>query len=132
MTPERFKQIVDARLAHCREVLTAKGEEYSRDGDRLHNFKSAGRKRGCTPEKSLLGMDDKHTVSIDDIVEDLEMGKLPTVSTLNEKISDAINYLLLLEGLIVERMDTASLPCPVAPPIPRRPASTRHFGMDDE
>ena len=119
MTPERFEQIVDARLAHCQKVLTAKGEEYSRDGDRLHNFKKAGRKLGETPEAALLGMNVKHTVSIDDIVTDLEAGELPTTKALDEKISDAINYLLLLEGLIVERLDRLSTPCP-APSIPRQ------------
>ena len=50
-------------------------------------------------------MDLKHRVSLMDIVDDLEKGILPSQKTLDDKMDDLHNYLLLLEGLIVERMD---------------------------
>jgi len=105
MTPERFKMLVEGRLDHCLEVLTAKGHEYSRDGDRLHNFKTAARKRGVAPEEALLGMMVKHEVSIEDIARDAGRGVYASKDVLAEKIGDAINYLLLLEGLLVERVE---------------------------
>ena len=105
MNHEQFKQITTTRVNHCLTVLNAKGEEYSRDGERLHNFKKSGRRQGCTPEKALRGMWEKHLVSIDDIIDDLDANKTPTRKMLDEKITDAINYLLLLEGLIQERID---------------------------
>ena len=39
------------------------------------------------------------------MIEDLNEGKLPSYSFLNAKMSDAINYHLLLEGLVVERIE---------------------------
>ena len=102
MKAHTFKTIVDARLEHCHKVLTAKGEEYSRHGDRLHNFKSAGRKRNKHCAEALLDMKVKHDVSIDDIVADLAQGIVPSKAMVAEKIGDSINYMLLLEGLIEE------------------------------
>lgn len=105
MTPDRFRQLHAALSGHCTQLLLSKNEEYSRDGDRLHNFKRAGEKLGISPEEALLGMKVKHDVSIDDIVKDLAQDKLPTLGLLMEKIADEINYQYLLFGLIMERMD---------------------------
>ena len=52
-------------------------------------------------------MDLKHRTSISDIVDDIDNGKLPSREKLAEKMNDSINYLLLLEALIVERLDGA-------------------------
>lgn len=101
MTPEKFTEVVRRRLIHCEYVLVPKDHEYSRGGDRLHNFKKAAEIEKCSPEKALLGMAMKHIVSIMDMVEDLPV--LPTEAQQAEKFTDAINYLLLLEALIEER-----------------------------
>ena len=101
MSPEEFAEITRKRLIRCEFVLTPKGQEYSRGGDRLHNFKKAAEIEKTTPEKALLGMAMKHIVSIMDMVEDLPA--LPTEEQQAEKFTDAINYLLLLEALIEER-----------------------------
>lgn len=110
MNHERFRKVSEERVTTCLATLNSKGEEYSRAGDRLHNFKKAGRRQGCTPERALVGMWEKHLTSIDDMIEDLEDGKLPSHHVIDEKFTDAINYLLLLEGLLVERMTQP--PCP--------------------
>lgn len=102
MTPQQFDELVNDRMAWCRETLCAKGEEYSRDGDRLWNFKVAGRKLGCHPAQALAGMMTKHVVSVDDIIDGLAKGVVPPRELVAEKIGDSINYLLLLEGLIEE------------------------------
>jgi len=98
-----FNQIAEARIAHCRSTLIAKGEEYSRDGDRLHNFKTAAAIDNETPEQALWGMCKKHVVSVRDMIKDIERGIVPSQKMLDEKITDWINYGLLLEGLFGER-----------------------------
>lgn len=112
MESERFDQIIEERCASIRKTLKAKAAEYAR-GDRLHNFKVAGRRLGCTPERALVGMKEKHCVSVMDIVSDLERGIIPSQAFLNEKLGDEINYLFLLEGLIQERIDDEArrMPC---------------------
>jgi hypothetical protein len=104
MNQEDFNDLVDARFFVCRTSLGQKSNEYSRNGDKLHNFKRAGAMLSCTPEEALLGMVAKHQISIMDIVDDIADGLLPTDEKLSEKMTDSINYLLLLEGLIRERL----------------------------
>lgn len=53
MNADQFNEIAEARIDHCRQTLLAKGEEYSRDGDRLHNFKTAAAVDGESPEQAL-------------------------------------------------------------------------------
>jgi len=105
---QTFMNLARIRFKACLEVLEKKNVEYSRDEDKLHNFKRAammlqGPRFGCEPEDALVGMWVKHITSIMDMVDDLP--DLPTFSILREKITDAINYLVLLEALFVERMD---------------------------
>lgn len=109
MNEKTFAQLVDARLSHCNKVLTEKGEEYSRDGDRLWNFKRAAEKQGCTPAEALLGMKAKHDVSVDDFVDALARGEVPSKEQVAEKVGDSINYMLLLEGLIEEARGDQSI-----------------------
>ena len=103
MKNELFNMIVEKRFKHCQEIFLPKNNEYSRNDDRLHNFKRAGQLMGTTPEKALLCMMLKHAVSILDIVDDAEKDILPKETTMKEKFSDIHNYLYLLEGLIEER-----------------------------
>lgn len=102
MNAKDFDEIVAARMAWCNKTLCAKGDEYARDGDRLWNFKAAGRKRNQHPAQALAGMEVKHDVSVDDIIDGLARGIVPPKELVAEKIGDSINYLLLLEGLIEE------------------------------
>jgi hypothetical protein len=104
MDSKRFEELAKARVAKCLVLMEViKGPEYSRDGDRLSNFKKAGKLQGVSPEVALLGMMSKHLVSIIDIIYDIDEDKMFSKEQLREKITDAINYLLLLEGLAEER-----------------------------
>jgi hypothetical protein len=106
MTSEKFNEIVEARIKKCLEILCRKAREYSRDNDRLSNFKRAALFEDEEPEIALRGMLTKHIVSVYDIVDDVEFeGILPSKELLGEKITDCINYLMLLEGLIEERRE---------------------------
>ena len=112
MNAEDFDKIVGARLNWCEKTLCAKGDEYARDGDRLWNFKAAGRKRNQHPAQALAGMEVKHDVSVDDIIDGLARGIVPPKELVAEKIGDSINYLLLLEGLIEEARANQPVPDP--------------------
>ena len=106
MTAAEFDAILSARLAKAREVLSAKAGEYATDADRLHNFKRAAREfpgPGETqPADALVGMMRKHWVSIADIVERKCCGNPVPAAVIDEKIGDAINYLILLEAVLRE------------------------------
>lgn len=98
MTSEQFKTILDSRLSSIRSVLGQKAKEYA-IGDRLYNFKRAAEILRQTPQQALAGMLMKHVVSVLDLVE----GSIPaTEHMINEKIGDAINYMILLEALLKE------------------------------
>ena len=96
---DQFDTVCRERLDKIQSILLAKGKEYAKEGDRYHNFKVAARVLGTTQEKALLGMMIKHWVSILDIIE--EPGNWSD-EVIDEKIGDMINYLILLEGMLLE------------------------------
>ena len=110
MTIEDFSKLAKARFDYCYQLLTTtKHTEYTRDGDKLYSFKRAGEILRCSPERALIGMWVKQVVSIIDIVEDIEKHRpweedLKSFMMLNEKITDVVDYPVLLEGLIKERV----------------------------
>lgn len=98
MNTEEFNTILEYRLSSIKTVLGNKAKEYA-IGDRLYNFKRSAEILRTTPQKALAGMFMKHLVSVLDIVE----GSIsPTEYIVNEKIGDAINYLILLEAILKE------------------------------
>jgi len=99
-----FDTLLDNTIEQIRQTMGSKSSEYARNSDKLHNFKRAAGVLGVSPEKALLGMLTKHTVSILDIIDDLDRGKLPSVELLCEKIGDELNYHILLKALILERI----------------------------
>lgn len=102
MDSKVFNSIVNNRIRRIKTVLATKAKEYARE-DRLHNFKRAGVIAGLTPEAALMGMFLKHIVSILDMVDTIE-AQPQSLGTWDEKIGDAINYLILLEALTFERL----------------------------
>lgn len=100
-----FEKLLNRRLLLIRDTLHSKGDEYSTEEDRLHNFKEAAALTGEWSSKVLLGMLVKHWVSIQDLVSRDGMlllgGNLPP-ALIDEKIGDAINYLILLEAVLKE------------------------------
>ena len=104
MNIEEFMAWTHSRQKECSCLLAGvKNTEYNRNDDKLHNFKRAGALLGCTPHEALVGMWSKHLISILDMVNDFAAtGKIPSSCTIDEKFTDAINYLHLLEGLFRE------------------------------
>lgn len=107
MNSNRLNQIVEEQLALIKDVLVTKAKEYATDKDRLHNFNKAARVSGSSRERALMGFALKHIVSVDDMIDNLEEGKLPTKAQLDEKFTDTLNYYILLKICITDRMDEA-------------------------
>jgi hypothetical protein len=94
-----FEQVIQEQIKRSTDMLIKKAEEYATDTDRLHNFKVASSMQGCTPAQALGGMMAKHTVSVYDMIRD---DKPHSIAVWNEKITDHINYLLLLRAIVDE------------------------------
>ena len=105
MKKAEFENIVKKRVYLINEVLGKKNTEYATEEDCFHNFKAAGRKEGISPVAALKGMLLKHVISVDDLMKLYEEkpSKLKE-KVIEEKLGDYINYLILLEGLLLENL----------------------------
>ncbi len=132
MTIDQFNEVVSAQMELCADTLMAKGMEYSKDTihidsvctgpevcqagyggeagqkayfgmtDRLGHFKKAATLMNTTPKAALLGMFSKHIISVSDMCMD---DQPQPVEKWNEKITDSINYLLILRALVEEEQN---------------------------
>ena len=101
MKHDQFVENTNEILGYCCELLLSKGVEYNADtDDRLAAFKQAAALERSTPQRALFGMLAKHLVSIQNMTDHRLMDHSQTAWM--EKIGDAINYLVLLYGLVVE------------------------------
>lgn len=115
MNSKDFNELVEARCSKIKATLASKGKEYSTDDDKLHNFNKAGIRSGQSREKALMGMKLKHEISIDDIILNLDIHKYPTIEIIDEKIGDIINYFILLEACLVDRIRKENRQRPLTP-----------------
>lgn len=99
MNQEEFEQVFNRQVKQSREVLVKKAGEYAHPDDRLRNFRIGSALTGETPEQVIWGFNTKHIVSISDMVQG---GENFTKAQWDEKIGDAINYLILLRAQIFE------------------------------
>lgn len=103
MNDTQFQAIVELRCKKIKSVLASKAKEYARQ-DRLSNFKKASALMGVTPATACMSFWMKHIVSIVDLVNDYEKGTKASPEMWNEKLGDAINYLVLLEAIVSENI----------------------------
>lgn len=96
MKIERFNDVVEKQIKRCEGTLISKSVEYATE-DRLHNFKVSSDLMGVSPKQALAGMMTKHTVSIYDMCQSDEVFD---IEQWNEKITDHINYLLILRAIV--------------------------------
>ena len=100
MTNEQFNKIVENQLNICKDILTLKRMDYDGvEGDRFNAFKRAATLQNCNIKQALAGMMAKHTTSVYDMCESNETY---SKAMWQEKITDHINYLLLLRAIIEE------------------------------
>ncbi len=107
MTTSDFNDLLACRWSKIQETLIDKAKEYASDTDRLYNFKRGACVLSVTPAECLLGYMTKHFVSILDMVRDSNKGKPPSRERIDEKIGDLVNYIILLEAVLVEELDNA-------------------------
>ena len=100
MTPKSFEELFDEIVKQERETLCKKKREYADGESRFINFYDGAHFTGLTPEQTLWCYMAKHLASIREIVN----GKTVTREVLREKIGDARNYLILLEGMISDKL----------------------------
>ena len=105
LSETQFDTLVDTRCMIIKRTLVEKGKEYRRNNDPLHNFRVAAKVQNTTEEKALWGFAAKHYVSFLDILNDIEQGRLPEQEVVDEKIGDLINYLILCEASIKEKIN---------------------------
>lgn len=125
-----FNNVVNAQTEKCLSLLCSKGLEYAPDAatkseesgrlieqpngqiafgckvapvfevkDRLAHFKKAAAIMSTTPKAALLGMLSKHIVSVSDMCTD---SRDYPIEKWDEKITDSINYLLILRAIVEE------------------------------
>lgn len=98
MTIGKFNESVANQLNYCSSLLVRKGEEYAPDdSDRLSSFKVAGALQDVSPKEALCGMLSKHIVSVYEMCRSKD--SFP-YEKWTEKITDSINYLLILKAMI--------------------------------
>lgn len=103
MTATEFQAILDSRLDKIRAVLASKAGEYATDKDRLHNFKRSAGLMGRSRFEVCAAFMTKHLTSIFDMVDERSRGVHVPPERVDEKIGDAVNYLILLEALFLEK-----------------------------
>ncbi len=98
VTHDEKLKIVNDLLCKSMAILEQKGNSYTTE-DCLSNFKQAAMLQGCTTAQALWGMAAKHIISISNMIANkIEYDE----SIWDEKLGDAINYLLLLKVVIEE------------------------------
>ncbi len=101
MQIDQFEDILNAQIKRVQDVLAVKSMEYG-PVDRLGNFKKTAALRGVKLHQAVGGMMVKHTVSIYDMI---ESGKPYSMDQWDEKITDHINYLILLKATLIENLE---------------------------
>jgi hypothetical protein len=100
-----FDKQVESTLQKIRDLLIVKGKEYRRNNDVYHNFNVGAKISGQIPEKVLQGFLLKHLVSYQDILNDIEQGKLPSKELVEEKLNDIITYYVIQKTQILNRIE---------------------------
>lgn len=97
-----FNDLVAKQFEACMNVLCCKQEQYALNNDRLSQFKNVAAFRQQTSKQALAGMMIKHTSSVYDLIDKEAAGEEVGLGMWEEKITDHINYLVLLMGLVCE------------------------------
>ena len=103
MTIKDFNKLLESRFKKTRKTYSTKMNEYATDLDVFQSFKEGvGFSFQDTPEGVAWNYASKHFESIKNIISKIP-NEIPSHELVDEKIGDAINYLIIIEGLIKER-----------------------------
>ena len=102
MNKNKFDETVLGILDECKQLLVTKGQDYSSDFDRLSHFKEAEKFTGLSQWDVWRVLFFKHIQSV-------RVYFINDRQKLNEdikhRIRDSINYLILLEAMLVEESE---------------------------
>lgn len=99
MTTREFETLCSELIAECDNIRQSKGVDYTSGDDRLGFFKEIGEEAGVDPKVVLLVLMSKHLVTIRKVL----TGQQLMSEGMGSRFADAINYLLLGYGLLMER-----------------------------
>lgn len=106
MTQKEFNRVFKEQVRQCDMVLNRKASEYTGDhADRLTSFKVAAVIQSSTPQKALAGMLAKHIISLYDMC---FANHRFDMAVWDEKITDSLNYLILLSAIVKEENENQS------------------------
>ena len=105
MEHQKFNEVLEARINSMRQILSTKAGEYATDVDRLANFKDGAEATKSTPEKFLWNLVTKHMIATRDFIFEIDDGDVRSMEYWDEKLGDIINYMVLLEALVDERLN---------------------------
>ena len=107
MNTKQFNALLRERQSLEREILVTKAGEYANDYERFANFHNAAplQASGCTPEAALWNMVVKHIIATRDAINQINLGITMPLPFWDEKLGDIRNYMILLEGLIKDRIE---------------------------
>ena len=106
MTDKDFYQMVDSFLVECIDTMKSKGQAYAGEGqDTFANFKRIADRYKIKPEFVLMVYLSKHLDAIDAYIR----GEYHDPEPIHGRIKDAINYLLILFGMIKEEQGHESI-----------------------
>jgi len=104
-----FNNLIERRIELIRSVLATKNAEYNNGKDKLSNFKRSAELANevdvnslITPAQEAAAFMRKHIVSVFDLINKHANGDRIERSMIDEKIGDAINYLILIEALLLD------------------------------
>lgn len=100
MKTSEFNDEIEKQIEKCRSLLIQKADEYAADRDRLHNFRVGAEIMHGDMKKVLAGFMLKHTISLYDM---LGSDKSFPQDLWDEKITDHINYLLILQAVLADQ-----------------------------
>jgi hypothetical protein len=104
MTNEFADSIIESRIQKIKDTLLVKAKEYVRNDDRMHNFNVGATIKDAPREQIIDDFMLKHYISYRDMLNDINNNNLPTAAYVDEKIGDIINYLILFEMSIKEKI----------------------------
>jgi hypothetical protein len=102
MNAETFYQTVKDDLDKLLALMKAKGAAYSGAEDVLDNFKRNAKRVGVSPFQIWLVYFNKHIDAITNAIKNNPGYPVEPTESMEGRINDAINYLFLLKGLLVD------------------------------
>lgn len=106
MTNEVFYQLMKDVFSKAEAIAKTKGADYTKGSeDALANFKEGGKDVAVEPIKVCWIFMNKHYQAITNYVKTNGQSESEPIE---ERIKDAINYLVLMQALIVEKKETTT------------------------